>query len=231
MGYLPLFIDTGGRRCAVIGGDENAEARTRTLLDAGAIVTLIAPAITPGLEKLVARGAIEYRGRSLIPGDLAGCVLAYCTDPDLDAGQRAATEAHAQGVLINVLDRPELCTFIAPATVRRGQLQIAISTSGASPALAKILREELEEQFGESYAELLAILAGARRYLRTHEPDPTRRAELSRQLAKLLRDPVGRADYPRVEALLEQQLGVGLTALGIESVRGAPARSAEPDSS
>ena len=217
MGYIPLFMAVTDQPCVVVGGDAVAEERVRTLLAAGAIVTVISAALTPGLRELAERGAIQYRARALAAGDLAGFVLAYCVAPDLAVGRRAAAEARTLGVPINVMDRPELCSFIAPAVVKRGPLQIAVSTSGASPALAKILRQELEECFGPQYELLLAVLAGARRHLRRHEPDAGRRAELSHALARALRDPLMRDDYAAADAELRRHLGLGLADLGIDA--------------
>ena len=100
--------------------------------------------------------------------------------------------------------------------VKRGALQIAVSTSGASPALARILRQELEASFGPAYELILTVLASARRYLREHEPDPTRRAALSHALARGLRDPILRDDYAAADAALRRWIGVGLAELGID---------------
>lgn len=215
MGYVPLFMAVTDQPCVVIGGDALAEERVRMLLAAGASVTVISPSLTPGLRSLVARGAAHYRGRALVAGDLTGFALAYCVDPDLAVGQRAAAEARALGVPLNVVDRPELCAFIAPAVLKRGPLQIAISTSGASPALAKILRQELGGQFGPAYELLLTVLAGVRRHIRDREPDPARRAALSHTLARALREPILRGDYAAAEAELRRELGLGLADLGI----------------
>lgn len=216
MGYVPVFMAVTDRPCVVIGGDANAEERVRTLLAAGAIVTLISPSLTPGLHEMAATSAIQYRGRALAEGDIAGFTLAYCVEPDPAIATRAAAEARALGVPINIMDRPELCSFIAPAVVKRGALQIAVSTSGASPALARILRQELEVSFGPAYELILTVLASARRYLREHEPDPARRAALSHALARALRDPILRDDYAAADAALRRGIGVGLAELGID---------------
>lgn len=216
MGYVPLFMAVTDQPCVVIGGDALAEQRVRTLLAAGARVTVISGSLTSELHIMAANRTIQYRERVLATGDLIGFRLAYCVDPDPTIVARATAEARSLGLPINVTDRPELCSFIVPAMVKRGHLQIAISTSGASPALARILRQELAECFGPSYELLLTVLTSARRYLRDHEPDPARRAALSHALARALRDPLTHDDYAAAEAELRRCIGVGLADLGID---------------
>jgi precorrin-2 dehydrogenase / sirohydrochlorin ferrochelatase len=229
MGYVPLFLAVTGRRCAVIGGDPSAEDRVRSLLAEEASVTVISPTLTLGLREMVERGLVCCRERVLMRGDLAGFTLAYCTAADPAIARMAVAEADARGVLINVLDSPELCRFIAPAVVERGALRIAISTSGASPALAKALRRELGEQFGPCWEVLLTALARARRYLRDREPDAARRAALNRKLAEILRPSLLQGDYLAANAGLRGEIGIGLADLGIELPPGtAAARNAEP---
>jgi len=225
MGYIPLFMAVTDQPCVVVGGDAVAEERVRLLLTAGAKVTVISPSLTRWLKEMAERGAVQYRARALKSGDLAGFALVYCVEADLAIARRAAAEARSLGVPINVMDRPALGSFIAPAVVRRGALQIAVSTSGSSPALAKIIRQELEASFGAQYELLLAVLAGARRHLRQHERDPARRAELSHALARALRDPLMRDDYTAAEAELRRYLGLGLADLGIDP---PPQSSAKP---
>jgi siroheme synthase-like protein len=218
MDYLPLFMAVTDQPCVVIGGDASAEQRVLTLRAAGAQVTVISGSLTPGLHIMAANGTIQYRARALAAGDLTGFRLAYCVDADPAIAARATTEARNLGLPINVTDRPELCSFIVPAIVKRGHLQIAVSTGGASPALARILRQELAECFGPSYELLLTVLTSARRYLRNHEPDPARRAALSHTLARALRDPLTHDDYAAAEAELRRCIGVGLADLGIDPI-------------
>jgi siroheme synthase-like protein len=218
MDYLPLFMAVTDQPCVVIGGDASAEQRVLTLRAAGAQVTVISGSLTPGLHIMAANGTIQYRARALAAGDLTGFRLAYCVDADPAIAARATTEARNLGLPINVTDRPELCSFIVPAIVKRGHLQIAVSTGGASPALARILRQELAECFGPSYELLLTVLTSARRYLRNHEPDPARRAALSHALARALRDPLTHDDYAAAEAELRRCIGVGLADLGIDPI-------------
>jgi siroheme synthase-like protein len=217
MGYLPLFIDLADRPCAVIGGDELAEKRVRALLDAGAKATIIAPRLVAGIAEMVRDGWIDVRERRYIKGDLRGFALAFCTDltEDVDA---ISAEARALDLPVNITDRPQLCSFLAPAVLRRGALQVAISTGGASPALAKLLRGELEEIVGPEYQLLVEILRTVRSALQQSEPDPGRRAHLARTLAIELREALTRRDNAAVSAILWRKLGLKMSDLGIDSV-------------
>jgi siroheme synthase-like protein len=144
-------------------------------------------------------------------------VYAATDDPKLH--RELAAEARALGIPINVVDVPELCTFIAPAVVKRGALQIAISTAGASPAFAARLRRELEDQFGAEYALTLEVLRAARRMLHADEIDPAERMRRLSDLANsALPVAVARGDVDAIERILATHLGagVGLSRLGID---------------
>ena len=220
MGYLPLFTDVTDQPCVVIGGGDVAADRVRALLDAGAIVTVIAPSLIAQLEALADR--ITWRARRFIPGDLRAFRLAFYTDPADSEAQTVAAEARALGVPINVTDRPQLCSFIMPAIVRRGALQIAISTGGASPALAKLVRGELERVIGIEYEALATILGALREHLRRREPAPAGRAHLARILATELRAALAQHDNARVDTILSRNLGLRISDLGIDAMRAVP---------
>ena len=184
MGYLPLFMDVTDQPCVVIGGDELAASRVRALLDSGAVVTVIAATLAPSLDEMARAGRITYRARTFIPGDLEGFSLAFCTAFTHEEATIIAAEARALGVPINVTDRPQLCTFIMPAIVKRGDLQIAISTGGASPALAKHLRRELEQVLGDRYAQAAKQMRLLRDKTKTQMTSPRQRRALYRRAVK-----------------------------------------------
>jgi precorrin-2 dehydrogenase/sirohydrochlorin ferrochelatase len=178
---------------------------------------VVSPALGPALATLSGRGEIRHIPRSYIHGDLRGAVLAYVAVEDTATAQAAAKEAHEARIPVNVADRPGLCSFIAPSVVKRGDLQIAISTGGASPALSRLLREELEVRFGPEYAALLKILSGARRYLQRHQPNPNIRSRLLIDLARSnLRECLKNCDYGAVDQLLLRFVGVPMSALGAD---------------
>src|SRR6266852_5989655 len=166
MGYIPIFLDVTGRRCVVIGGGEVAARKVESLIAAGAHVTVVSPSVTaPALAAAVERGMATHIARAYRRGDIAGCALAYAATDDRDLHRALADEARALGIPLNVVDVPDLCSFIAPAVVKRGALQIAISTGGAAPAFAARLRRQLQKQFGVEYGIALVVLRAARRLL------------------------------------------------------------------
>ena len=152
-----------GRRCVVIGGGEIGLEKVDGLLACGGDVTLIAPRAKPELQEYASEGSIiwekrEYEG----PDDLEGVFMVIAATDDTEANIRVYNDAERRAMLVNVVDVPPLCNFILPAIVRTGPLAIAISTAGASPALAKRMKAEISELFGEEYARLAVILNDVR---------------------------------------------------------------------
>lgn len=169
--YYPVCLDLRGRPCVVIGGGAVAARKVEGLLDCGAVVTVVAPALTPSLQAMQEAGAISARLRPYAEGDLEGAALAIAATDDREVNTRVAAEARARSVWLNAADDPERCDFILPAIVRRGDLQIAISTGGRSPALARRVREDLERLLPAEYADLLPLLADVRAELRQEGVD------------------------------------------------------------
>ena len=139
-----------------------ARRKVRGLLECGAKVKLISPEVTPGLEKLVKSGKIAYLRRAYRKGDLKGAFLAIGATDEPAVNERIFAEATEAGILVNIVDRPALCSFTLPARVRRGPVMVAVSTGGASPALARRLREMLEETIGPEYGRLAQLLGKLR---------------------------------------------------------------------
>ena len=139
--YYPAYLNITGRRTVVIGGGEVAERKTVQLVASGANVTLVSPDATPELERLASEGRVRWIRRAYAPGDLAGAWLAIAATDDPGLHRSIHAEAEREKTLLNVVDVTELCGFIAPSVVQRGPVTMAISTGGASPALARKLRE------------------------------------------------------------------------------------------
>lgn len=157
--YYPVFLDLEGKVAAVVGDGPEVAVRTLALLDAGALVRVVARHPSAALRDLADAGRIELRARVFEPGDLDGAVIAIATH---DAGPAVRDEATSARVPLNVVDRAELCDWIHGAVLRRGALVAAVSTSGAAPALAVRLRDELGESLGPEYARFLEIAAEQR---------------------------------------------------------------------
>jgi siroheme synthase-like protein len=151
-----------GRRCVVIGGGDIGLEKVEGLLACDAEVKLVAPEAHPELERLAAEGSIVWDRREYRTGDLEGSLIAIAATNDTDVNIRVFDDAEARAMLINVVDVPPLCNFILPAIVRTGPLAVAISTAGASPALAKRMKREISEMFGDPYADLAVLLNEAR---------------------------------------------------------------------
>ena len=165
MGYYPIFLEMKDRRCVVIGGGAVAQRRVEGLLAAGANVTVISPAITDGLQDLVGQGAIRHVAREYRTGDRAGYDLVSVATDNLQTNAAVATEARSMRIWVNSADDPDHCDFILPAVIRRGDLAVAVSTGGVSPAAARAIREELEEYFTADYAEFVQTAGEVRREL------------------------------------------------------------------
>ena len=162
MSYL-VNLALEGRGAVVIGGGEVAARKVQDLLAAKAHVTVLAPQLCDGIVALADEKRVVAHGRPYRTGDLAGAFVAIAATDDEALNAHVAADAAAINVLVNVVDRPALCTFTVPATLRRGDLTIAIATEGRCPALAGILREELAERYGPEYAELAGLFGEARK--------------------------------------------------------------------
>jgi len=156
------LIGLNQKRCLVIGGGSVAWRKIAALSEAGAAVIVIAPQVLPEIRAGIEGGGIEWLQRDYRPGDLEGAFLVISATDDAGVNRSVWEEAEQRGCLVNVVDDPARSNFILPAVVRRGELSIAISTGGASPALARRLRESLEETYGPEYGELAEILAELR---------------------------------------------------------------------
>jgi precorrin-2 dehydrogenase len=159
-----------GRRNVVIGGGDIGLEKVEGLLACDADVTLIAPEATPPLQRLAAEGSIEWIRREYQKGDLEKTFMVIAATDDTDVNIKVYEDAEERAMLVNVVDVPPLCNFILPAIVRNGPLAIAISTAGASPALAKRMKREIGESFGEPYARLAEILNEARGWAKATLP-------------------------------------------------------------
>jgi len=211
------MVDLNGRRCVVVGGGEVAERKVETLLDFGAHVCVVSPVLTPTLEAWASEGRITVERRLYQEGDLEGAALAIGATDDRDVHKRVASEAKQLGILVNIVDDTGLCTFIAPAIVKRGDLVIAISTGGASPALAKQIRRELEVAYGQEYTEVLEAFQKLRERAKRELTDPGARRAFLKWIANLDLFELSKRDRSsweeRLEALFQQAKG-GVTIHG-----------------
>jgi siroheme synthase-like protein len=175
-----------GRAVLVIGGGKVAERKIESLIACGANVRLVSPEGTARIRAWAGKGAIRWAPRPYRPGrDERGAFLVIAATDDARVNRAACRAAKAARTFINVVDVPELCTCTIPAVVRRGDLQIAVSTGGASPAFSRRVREELEKTFGQGHERYLDLLGRLRTPLRKMVKDPASRQDLKTRLARL----------------------------------------------
>jgi precorrin-2 dehydrogenase/sirohydrochlorin ferrochelatase len=183
MTLFPMFLKLEDRSCLVVGAGIVGEPKIDSLVASGAFVRVIAPRATTAVADWARAGAITWEARDFNPSDLDGIFLVLAATPSRELNETIFREARRRNILCNVVDDPEHCDFYYPAIVRRGQLQLAISTNGHSPALAQRIRGELEIQFGPEYEQWLDGLGKIRQQLFASEMDPDRRRRLLHKLA------------------------------------------------
>jgi len=183
MTLFPMFLKLEGRNCLAVGAGSVGEPKIRSLLQAGARVRVIAPRATDVVAAWAKAAILIWEARNFEPSDLEQIFLVIAATSSREVNAAIFREAQTRNILCNVVDDPELCDFYYPAVVRRGQLQLAISTGGRSPALAQRLRRELETQFGPEYAGWVEQLGKARQDLLASRLDPVERKRRIHKMA------------------------------------------------
>lgn len=175
-GYPITLVHLHDARCVIVGGGMVAARKVSGLRAAGARIVVISPTLCEPLEGLAARGEVEAIRRAYRTGDLEGALLVIAATDDPTVNRRVWEEAQVRGVLINVVDDPDRCTFFLPAVVRRGPLTLAVSTDGRCPALARHLRQRLEREFGPAYGPFVEWLGELRKRAVSALPPADRKA-------------------------------------------------------
>jgi precorrin-2 dehydrogenase/sirohydrochlorin ferrochelatase len=178
MSLFPMFLKLEGRSCLVVGGGKIGESKIRSLLTAGARVRVVAPSVTRAVSRWAGSGILEWSAQEFQPNDLAAAFLVIAATSSVEVNDFVYREARLRNVLCNVVDDPDRCDFYYPSVVRRGDLQIAISTGGSSPALAQRLRSDFERQLAPVYAGWVERLRKQRQELFARALDPERRRAL-----------------------------------------------------
>lgn len=180
--YYPLLLDLRNKSVVVVGGGRVAERKIKTLLACQARVRLISPHITRGLEKLARQKRFKWQPRTFRHGDLGRALMVFAATNDPALNHRIAAQLKATPTLVNVANLPGESNFLVPAVVRRGKLLIAISTSGDSPALARKIRRELEQTFGQEFSTFIKTLGRVRKALMARIPSLNRRKRILNRL-------------------------------------------------
>jgi precorrin-2 dehydrogenase/sirohydrochlorin ferrochelatase len=216
LSYYPALLDLAGKLAVVVGGGRVAGRKVASLLEAGARVRLVAPELAEETARRAGEEKVSHLARGFQPEDLDGAWLVISATDDEQLNRAVAAEAEARGVFVNVVDVPELCSFIVPAVVRRGELTLAVSTGGASPAAARRLRQRLQDQFGPEWGPYLRLMRRLRRAVIARG----RPAEENRTLFYALADAglpglIAAGDWEGVDRRVRRVLGAGLAELGV----------------
>lgn len=184
MRFFPVFLNLKGRRCLVAGGGEVATNKLQRLLEAEAEATVVAPEATVEIAALEEQGRIRRRAREFIPEDLAGCALVIAATDDEQTNRRVAEAATARNIPVNVVDNPQLCSFIMPSVVDRPPVQVAVSTGGAAPVLARLLRARLETLIPAAYGRLATLMRDFRGQVKARIPQSRERRRFWEDIAQ-----------------------------------------------
>jgi siroheme synthase-like protein len=209
MSFFPIYLEMTGRRCLVIGGGAVAERKIANLLEAGAEVTVISPDVSENVAHWSKNNSIQLKTKCYQSGDLDGYELAFVATDDDRVNASVYQEGKSRGVWVNAADDPAHCDFILPSVLRRGDLTVAVSSGGQSPALARTIREELEIYFSREYEQLAQLAAETRAELHQrslHVPFETWRRALSGDVRQFLM----RGEIARAKSHLLKELGVSL---------------------
>lgn len=206
--YYPVYIELREQPCVVVGGGKIAEGKVDGLLASQARVTLISPELTARLRDLAERKQITYLARTYQPGDLTGAFLVICATDNMDINHQVWREATANRQLVNVVDDTPRCNFIAPSILRKGDLTIAISTSGKAPALAVRLKERFQRELGPEYEQFLELAGELREPLARHIPDFETRKSLWYELVDSeILDVLARGDVSSARQIISRVVG------------------------
>jgi precorrin-2 dehydrogenase/sirohydrochlorin ferrochelatase len=210
MRYYPINLDIKGRQCLVVGGGRVGSRKVDTLVQCGAVVTVVSAEVSPTVKQLADEKAILLKQRAYRASDVEGMFLVIGATDNETLNRQINADAERLNLLCNIADRPEICNFILPAIVRRGSFVMAISTAGKSPAFAKHVRKRLETQFGPEYGMVLELMGAIRSKLLAgaHEPEvhkPLFEQLIDGDLVALIKD----QQIDRIDQLLERVLGPG----------------------
>jgi precorrin-2 dehydrogenase/sirohydrochlorin ferrochelatase len=203
--FYPMMVDLTGKRCLVVGGGAVAERKVALLVECNAKIDVVTPKATARLTALASSGRIRLRRRPVRAADLRGAFLVVVATDDPRVNREVAERVRNAGGLVNVADDPAACSFLVPAVIRRGDLTVAVSTGGGSPALARKLRQRLEQTVGPEYEAFVAALRLLRERARRAIADPEdRQAIYRRAVDSDLFEAAARGDSARVAARIEE---------------------------
>jgi len=211
MKYYPVFFDLRKKVCLVIGGGTVAERKVRRLLECDASVSVISESLSEGLRCLQEEGQIQHLASRYSATWLAGVFMVICATDDKAVNEQVMRDCRSRGTPVNVVDDPERCDFILPSIAEQGDLMIAVSTGGKSPALAKSIRKELERKYGQEYRELVNIMGKLRSLIVARgRPSEENRAVFQAVIDSNILEELRRGDMARVKVIIRELTGEDL---------------------
>ena len=214
MKYYPINLDINNKKCLVVGGGNIGLRKVNTLLQCGAIVTLVSPQLHEELKDLGLENKIKVLNRAYLSTDLDDKFLVICATDDEEINEKVASDARGHNILCNIADRPKLCNFILPAIVQRGDLVLTISTSGKSPAFAKKLKEQFEKEFGDEYNIFLKIMGEIRKLVLSKQQDYEKNREIFEKIIDSdLVEMIKYQRFDKADQLLQRIVGEKLANL------------------
>jgi precorrin-2 dehydrogenase/sirohydrochlorin ferrochelatase len=220
VGYLSFNIQIEGKSIVVVGGGTVAERKVGNIILAGAVLTLISPTLTFELQKLRDNGKISHLPRKYQSGDLDNAFLAIAATNDRETNRQVADDAGRLGILDEITDNPSAGNVTSPATIRQGDLSIAISTNNLAPTLAVAIKKELTPLFGPEYARSVRLLGHVREKLLTDRGGSTYNRQVLSELAEVLPALFESGEYGKIDTLLQEHLGRDFQLSAFESELG-----------
>src|SRR4030043_1398789 len=212
MSYYPIAVDLQDKKVVVVGGGAVAKRKIDALLQCGADVYIISRELKPGLRRLLEEGKVKLIGRRLIKAYLKGAFLIIASTDDSSLNHNVSALAKKMGIPVNVVDRPADSDFIVPSVIRRGDLLIAVSTSGKSPALAKRIRERLGRQFGDEYKDFLIMMGRLRNEILSRSLSQEENSRIFHELVdSTILDTIRRKDRKGIAVKLEKILKIRIS--------------------
>ena len=213
MGYYPIFVQLDQVPVLIVGGGSVAQRKIEFLLEYNAEITIISSILNSKLKAMVEAGKVHWKGRNFSEKDLEGIFLVIAATDDKELNHKISVSAKKRGLLVNAVDQPDDCNFIVPSVVRRGNLAIAISTSGKSPAFAKKIRKKLGKQFGLEYDSFLVLMGHIREEVLSLGLTQAENSSLFKRLVDSdIVEAIGQDNWSKVKFRLEEILPGGLSA-------------------
>jgi precorrin-2 dehydrogenase/sirohydrochlorin ferrochelatase len=208
MKYYPVCLDVSGRRCVIVGGGEVAERKVRRLMDCGAEVLVVSESLSPALQTMKSDGLLSHIQAGYSSDLIEGAFLVIGATDRTEVNEAVSRDAKRQGILVNIVDDPERCNFILPSLHRRGDLMIAVSTGGKSPALAKKLRKEMARHYGPEFETLLRIMGQIRcRIISRGYPPEKNKALFESVIDSDIIDHIREMRWDKVKAMIRNLTG------------------------